>query len=122
MQLKLVCEKTSLAALISASYYIGGVLGCVVLGIAADKFGRKPIILIPSMITTASSIACSFVTNTWQLIAFNIFRGGGSYGSFMCSMLYQSEIAPPSFRPMSTNILLTASMAYYKHTASHYAF
>ena len=104
----LVCEKTSSAALISASYYIGGVLGCMVSGIAADKFGRKPIILITSVITTASSIACSFATNTWQLIVFNIVRGGGTYGSFMCSMLYQSEFAPPSFRPISTNILLLA--------------
>ena len=84
----------------------------MVSGISVDKFLRKPIILISSVIATASStIACSYVTNTWQLI---VFRGAGTYGGYMCTMLYQSEFSPPSFRPIFTTILLMAfSLSFF---------
>ena len=104
----LVCNKTNLAALISSSYYIGGVLGCMVSGVSADTFGRKPILLIASMITTASSIGCSFIRRVWQLVMLNVNRGASTYPTFMCCMLYQSEFVPPTYRPMYLNILLCA--------------
>lgn len=101
----LICGKTNLAAFVSASYYIGGVLGCLLSGSAADRFGRKPILLISSIITTIASIACMFVSSILQLIILNVIRGASTYPSFMCCMLYQSELAPPSLRPILMNML-----------------
>ena len=94
----LVCKKTAVAALTSSIYHVGGGIALIVAGLAADYFGRKPVLIASQCILTASSIACSYVTNTLQLIILRAFLGVGSHASFAVSYVYLSEYAPPNHR------------------------
>ena len=94
----LVCKKTAVAALASSIYHVGGGIGLFVSGLAADYFGRKPVLIASLCILTASSIACSYVTNTLQLIILRAFLGAGQNASYAVSYVYSSEYAPPNYR------------------------
>ena len=96
----LVCKKTAVAALASSIYHVGGGIGMLISGLAADYFGRKPVLIASLCILTASSIACSYVTNTLQLIILRAFLGAGSCASFAVSYVYLSEYAPPNHRTL----------------------
>merc|ERR1719450_550839 len=89
----LVCGKTTLAALISSSFYIGGVLGAVVTGTLADAYGRIYVLLFSALFTTVASIAASYITSIWHLFGLNIIRGAGNVGSFYTTIVYQSEFS-----------------------------
>jgi len=103
----LVCTNTWIAAVVTSMYYVGGAIGCSVSGIASDKFGRKPIILISLVVTSLSLVMSRWVGTMWQLGVLNVIGGAGTYGSFMSSNVYQAEFIPPKYRAISTNILLT---------------
>ena len=105
----LICDKTALAALISGSYYIGGVIGAAVSGTISDAYGRQPVITISILLTTCSAIGCSYIRNIWQLFALNILRGTGNTACYYVTLIYISEFAAPSYRLISTNILLIFS-------------
>ena len=94
----LVCKKTAVAALANSIFHVGGGIGMLISGLAADYFGRKPVLIASLCILTASSIACSYVTNTLQLIILRAFVGVGQNASYAVSYVYLSEYAPPNYR------------------------
>ena len=94
----LVCKKIAIAALASSTYHIGGGIGMFILGLAADYYGRKPVLIASLCILTVSSIACSCVTNTTQLIILRPFLGAGEKASTAVSYVYLSEWVPPNYR------------------------
>lgn len=102
----LICHKTSLAAFTSSSFYIGGVLGAIIAGSCADKYGRIYVLLFSSLFTTVCSIGSSYVQNIWHLVALNIIRGAGNVATFYITFVYQAEFSPPSYRSLSNSILL----------------
>ena len=119
----LVCEKRSIAALLSASYYIGGLIGSVVSGNVADTFGRKPVILISLLVIFCSSIGSSFVMNIWQLFGLSIVQGAASVACYFTVFVYQLEFVSSAYRAisgtilqvsMSGSFLLVDAVAYYE--------
>ena len=102
----LICDKTSLAALMGSSYYIGGVLGSVVTGPFSDRYGRVYILLFCSLFSTISSIGSSYISNIWQLFTLNVIQGAGSVACFYTTIVYQSEFSSPKYRPLATSVLL----------------
>lgn len=110
----LICHRTHIAALISSLCYIGGAIGCSVSGIASDRFGRKPVLIISSVISTASLFASGFITHEWQLMAMNLIRGIGAYPVFTCSSLYISELATQRRRALYiSGLFVGASFSYF---------
>ena len=73
----LVCTNTWIAAVVTSMYYVGGAIGCSVSGIASDKFGRKPIILISLVVTSLSLVMSRWVRTMWQLGVLNVIGGAG---------------------------------------------
>ena len=109
----LVCDKTSVAAMVSASFYMGGILISVVSGNIADRYGRKPVLVSSILATIISSIGCSFVTNVWQLAGVYAVRGAASVACYYTVFVYQMELAPPSYRLISSNLMvLSASCSF----------
>ena len=98
----LVCKKTAVAALASSIFHIGGGIGMFISGLAADYFGRKPVLIASLCILTATSIACSYVTNTLQLIILRAFLGAGEKAACAISYAYLSECSPPNYRTLVT--------------------
>ena len=61
---------------LSISAYLGltAVLQ-VILGPLADRYGRRPVLLISVVLYTAASLVCTFATDIWVFLAFRIVQG-----------------------------------------------
>lgn len=77
-----------------ASSLIGTVLGSVIAGVPAQKFGRKKILLVISVLYLLSAVGCAS-TSVWLLFVSFRFIGGIAVGaSSVVGPMYISEIAP----------------------------
>ena len=104
-EFNLVCEKTTFAAMISGIYHIGGAFGVCISGIAADKFGRKKVLLICLIAMFTFSIACCYVTSAVQLAIIRALLGATGWSSYNNVYVYLGEFISPKYRAISTNIL-----------------
>lgn len=102
----LVCANTTLAAFVMSSFYLGGLIGPIAMGIIADIFGRKPVLLINLFIMICSSILCTFINSIWQLTCINIILGASTMSCSMMTMIYFSEFASPKNRALLYTLLL----------------
>jgi sugar porter (SP) family MFS transporter len=81
-----------------SSSLIGTVLGSLIAGIPAKKYGRKKVLLTISLIFIASAIGTASVS-LWLLFVLFRFIGGIAVGaSSVVGPMYISEIAPPNLR------------------------
>ena len=104
-EFNLVCEKRTFSALISGIYHIGGAFGVCISGIAADKFGRKIVLLVCLIVMFAFSIACSYVTSVVQLAIIRALLGATGWSSYNNVYVYLGEFISPKYRAISTNML-----------------
>jgi len=84
--------------LVVAATSIGCIPGALFAGSLADKFGRKKMMIVTSLLYVVASLGSGIAGSFEQLIAYR-FIGGIAIG--MASALipiYISEIAPPAFR------------------------
>jgi MFS transporter, SP family, xylose:H+ symportor len=81
-----------------ASSLIGTVLGSVIAGAPAQKYGRKKVLTVIAIMYLVSAIGCA-VSNAWALFIFCRFVGGIAVGaSSVVGPMYISEIAPAALR------------------------
>jgi sugar porter (SP) family MFS transporter len=77
-----------------ASSLIGTVLGSLVVGTPAQKFGRKRVLVAVALMYLVSAIGCA-LSNVWALFILFRFIGGIAVGvSSVVAPMYISEIAP----------------------------
>ena len=77
---------------------VGCLIGAMVAGSAADKYGRKPLVMLSAVLFTVSAIATGLF-NDFTL--FNIARFIGGVGIGVASALapmYIAEVSPPEIR------------------------
>ncbi|MEI9962628.1 MAG: MFS transporter [Limisphaerales bacterium] len=82
---------------IAAALY-GTVLGSLLGGWPADKFGRRATLLWIGILYIVSAVGCAFASNAWMFIAARFIGGLGIGISTVAAPLYISEIAPPAYR------------------------
>lgn len=83
---------------LTGSLALGCIVGCIIAGSIAEKFGRKPGLMIAAFIFAVSSLAIS--VSTW-LAYFITMRFAAGVGVGMASMLcpmYIAEISPAKVR------------------------
>ena len=76
----------------------GTVLGSLLGGWPADKFGRKKTLLFIGILYVVSAVGCGFANGVGIFIAARIVGGIGIGISTVVAPLYISEIAPPKYR------------------------
>ena len=76
----------------------GTVLGSLLGGWPADRFGRKKTLLGIGVLYVLSAIGCAFATGVSTFIAARFIGGLGIGASTVAAPLYISEIAPPAYR------------------------
>jgi sugar porter (SP) family MFS transporter len=100
-----------------ASSLIGTVLGSMVTGQPAQKYGRKKVLTAIAIMYVLSAIGCAFSTN-WSLFIFFRFTGGVAVGaSSVVGPMYIAEISPAKLRgrlagSFQLNIVLGIFVAY----------
>lgn len=81
-----------------ASSLIGTVIGSIVAGFPAQKFGRKKVLIAIAILYLLSAIGCAY-TSVWLFFILFRFIGGIAVGaSSVAGPMYISEIAPAQMR------------------------
>jgi sugar porter (SP) family MFS transporter len=76
----------------------GTVLGSLLGGWPADRFGRKPTLFSIGLLYVVSAVGCGYAWNVQSFIAARFIGGIGIGISTVAAPLYISEIAPPAYR------------------------
>jgi MFS transporter, SP family, xylose:H+ symportor len=82
----------------TGSLALGCIVGCVIAGRVADKYGRKPGLFASASIFFISSVCMGMATSLSWFITSRFFAGIGVGMASMLSPMFIAEIAPPEAR------------------------
>lgn len=68
----------ALASLAISMYAIGRFLADIPTGIAADRFGRKPIMIVGTILITVTSFLNALAASFWEFLLYRLIEGVGS--------------------------------------------
>lgn len=115
---------------LTGSLALGCIIGCLVAGNLADRYGRKPGLMVAALIFAVSSIGIAF---SQTLIYFLVLRFAAGIGVGMASMLcpmYIAEVSPAEVRGRNVainqltvviGILVTNLVNYFLADSGHEA-
>lgn len=83
---------------VMGSAILGCLLGVMVSGTLADRYGRKPLMIIASIIFTVSALGTGMVDDINMFIFYRIFGGVGIGIASNISPMYIAEVAPSNTR------------------------
>lgn len=81
-----------------SSAIFGCIVGALLIGIPGDKFGRRDMLKVLSVMFMISSVGAGLSFQLYQFILFRIIGGLAIGGASVLSPMYTSEISPPRFR------------------------
>src|ERR1700749_4624105 len=77
---------------------IGAIVGCIFAGQVADKYGRRPGLMLAAALFAVSSLAMAIAPNRDFFLVARFAAGAGVGMASMLSPMYISEIAPAAIR------------------------
>ena len=77
---------------------IGAIVGCICAGNIADKYGRRPGLMLAASLFAVSSLAMAFAPGRDFFLVSRFAAGAGVGMASMLSPMYISEIAPAAIR------------------------
>ena len=97
---------------------LGAMLGNSVAGPLSDRYGRKRILILTSILFTVSAISSALATNFVFFIGARLLGGIGVGGAILIAPIYIAEMAPADKRGRlvsfnQLNIVLGISAAYF---------
>lgn len=103
-----------------SSMILGAIVGNIVAGKLADRFGRKPILMVTAILFTISAVATALAFNIESFIIARIIGGFGVGIAILVAPMYIAEIAPRKLRGTlvtfnQLNIVLGISIAYFSN-------
>jgi MFS transporter, SP family, xylose:H+ symportor len=81
-----------------ASALIGTILGSILVGRPADRFGRRAVLLSVAVIYVVSSIGTALAWNWLSFLVFRFLGGLGIGAASVASPMYIAEISPAKYR------------------------
>lgn len=81
-----------------ASALIGTVLGSLTAGAPADRFGRKPMLMVIALFYVISALGSALAPNWAALLAFRFLGGLAIGAASVVTPIYIAEVAPTRFR------------------------
>ena len=81
-----------------SSALIGSIVGVFASGEFSDRFGRKKLLVLSSILFFISGAGCALLPTAFAIIAFRMLGGIGIGIASIIVPLYLSEIAPPAVR------------------------
>lgn len=101
-----------------SSLTLSSTLAMMMAGPLADRFGRKPILVIASILYAVSAIGSAFAPTFGFLVVARMVGGLGVGASLIIAPMYIAEISPPQMRGQMVsfnqlNIVLGISVAFF---------
>jgi MFS transporter, AAHS family, 4-hydroxybenzoate transporter len=81
-----------------ASSYAGAALGATLIGIAADRYGRKRMLLVSLALAGTFTLLCAWAASPAHLMALRAISGLGLGGALSTTIALTAESAPPGRR------------------------
>lgn len=103
-----------------SSLILGAILGNIMAGSLADRFGRRKILMVTAMLFTISAIATALAFDITSFLTARIVGGLGVGMAILVAPMYIAEIAPRKLRGTlvtfnQLNIVLGISIAYFSN-------
>jgi MFS transporter, SP family, arabinose:H+ symporter len=103
-----------------SSALLGTIVGVVLAGYGAERFGRSFGLRISALFFVISALGCALSYSWWVLIAFRVAGGLGIGGASVLAPMYIAEIAPAELRGrlvamFQINIVLGILLAYFSN-------
>lgn len=83
---------------LTGSLAIGCIAGCLLAGSLADRYGRKPGLMLAAVIFALSSLGMAFSTSLSMFVVMRFAAGIGVGMASMLSPMYIAEISPANIR------------------------
>jgi sugar porter (SP) family MFS transporter len=84
--------------LVTALLLVGAAVGAVAAGRAADRFGRRPTIMVTAAVFIAGVLGAAFAPTLWFLVAMRFVIGLAVGSASMTVPMFIGELAPPRYR------------------------
>lgn len=81
----LVCTRSSLSSLSQTIFMLGILVGNMLFGVLADKFGRRLPLVIAVIIQLIFGVATSFAPNYWMFVFFRFVTAVATGGTMLTS-------------------------------------
>ncbi|XP_062716935.1 organic cation transporter protein isoform X1 [Aedes albopictus] len=127
----LVCEKANLVNLSQTIFMFGILVGGVLFGSLADKFGRRPPLVIAVIIQLISGVAAAYIPWFWGFVVLRFITAVATGGTMVTSFVLVMEIIGPKWRelfsvlyqiPFNLGHLTLAGFAYFLRDWHHLQF
>jgi len=83
---------------LTGSLALGCIVGCLIAGNIADRYGRKPGLMMAALVFAISSLGMAFSNSLTVFIAMRFAAGIGVGMASMLSPMYIAEVSPASVR------------------------
>ena len=87
---------------------VGAMIGALVLGASADRFGRKRVLIFSAVVFGIGTIATAFTHSLTSLLMWRVIAGVGLGGATPCFLSLASEYAPARRRASIISLLWAA--------------
>ncbi|KAJ8723268.1 hypothetical protein PYW08_003180 [Mythimna loreyi] len=117
----LICKNDWLKDLTQTIFQFGVLSGSLIFGIASDRYGRKPTLIISVIIEIFAGIMSSFMPTYWSFTFVRMFVGFANGGIMIISFVIIMEYVGSSYRdvlsalfhvPFTTGHILLAAVGY----------
>lgn len=99
-----VCQNAWKSVMGQSTYFIGSVVGTLVLGIFADVIGRLPVLIIAHLFGTVGNFLTIFATNEITFAIFRFISGIATDSNFVMMYLLVLEYVAPKMRTFGLNL------------------
>lgn len=86
-QWTLVCDRRWMGALAQSIYMSGLLIGAVMLGNSADRFGRKPVFFAAAVLQLVVGTVVAFVPDFYSFLVLRFLYGVGTVGTLSSSFV-----------------------------------
>jgi sugar porter (SP) family MFS transporter len=103
-----------------SSIILGATTGNIIAGPLADKFGRKPILIVTAFLFAFCALGCAIAQNIFFFISARVIGGFGVGMAILVAPMFIAETAPKKLRGLlvtfnQLNIVLGISIAYFSN-------
>lgn len=99
MEWNFVCSRRWMGAVAQSSYMFGVFVGAATLGTMADKYGRKIIFYVSTVLQLVFGVSVALVNNYYIFLVFRFLYGiFGSAGAYITAFVLTMELVGPSKR------------------------